>query len=80
MDIGRLLIDQRRTADEYRVTEKILAIFQARLEARGMDAADRTKIEAAVAHTRDELQRIAKRMLELDAAVTAANARAAVRS
>ena len=71
MDIEPLLIEQRRVGDEYRSKEKMLRLFEARLAARGLEAADRAKIESAVANTRAELERLWNRMLELDAAVTA---------
>lgn len=80
MDIGALLIEQRRTGDEYRSTEKMLAVFQARLAASDFNAQDRAQIELAASNINAELQRVGKRLLELDAAVTAANARAASRS
>ena len=72
MDITPLLVEQRRVGDQYRSTEKMLQIFDARLAARGLEPSDRAKIETAIANTRDELQRLGTRMLELDAAVVAA--------
>lgn len=71
MDIGPLLVEQRRLGDEYRSTEKMLHLFEARLTARGLKAADRAKIETVVNETRATLERLWNRMLELDAAVTA---------
>ena len=71
MDIGPLLVEQRRVGDEYRSTEKMLQLYQARLFDRGVDATERAKIETAVNDTRAELERLWNRMLELDAAVTA---------
>ena len=72
MDIIPLLMEQRRVGDRYRSTEKMLQIFEARLAARGVEPSDRAKIKTAIANTRDELQRLGTRMLELDAAVAAA--------
>ena len=69
--IGPILIEQRRVGDEYRSTEKMLQLFEARLATRGLEAADRAQIETAIANTRTELERLWNRMLELDAAVTA---------
>ena len=71
MDIGPVLIEQRRVGDEYRSTEKMLQLFEARLAARGLEAAERAKIETDVANTRAELERLWHQMLDLDAAVTA---------
>ena len=71
MDIGPLLVEQRRVGDEYRSTEKVLQLFRARLAALDLEAAERAKIETVVNDTRAELERLWNRMLELDAAVTA---------
>ena len=71
MDIGHLLVEQRRVGDEYRSTEKTLQTFEAQLGTRGLDAGDRAKIEEAAENARAGLQRLWDRMLELDAAVTA---------
>ncbi len=70
IEIGPLLVEQRRVGDEYRVVEK---------ELHGMlgnvDPADRIEMELAVISRTDELMRLGKRMLELDASVTAASLR-----
>ena len=71
MDIGPLLVEQRRVGDEYRATEKMIQLFEARLATRGLEAADRAKIETAMANARAELRRLWHMMLNLDAAVTA---------
>ena len=72
MDIGHLLIEQRRTGDEFRVVEKAVQLMHGLLAGRGIDPGTRTKLEAGVTSSTAELMRLGKRMLELDASVTAA--------
>jgi hypothetical protein len=72
MEIGPLLIEQRRIADEFRVAEKSLLILRQLLVGRALDPADRPGLEAGVASRAAELTRLGQRMLELDASVTAA--------
>ena len=73
-DIGPLLVQQRQVADEFRVVEKTVQEFAA--GAKNVDPADRTEMELAVISRTDELMRLGKRMLELDAAVTIESLRA----
>ena len=71
-DIGPLLVEQRRVADEYRVVEKSIQELHGMLAAKNVDPADRTEMELAVISRTDELMRLGNRMLELDASVIAA--------
>ena len=77
IDIGSLLVEQRRIADEFRVVEKAIQELHKLLAAKNVDPVNRTKMETGViAHT-TELMRLGKRMLELDASVTTASLRPA---
>ena len=75
IEISPLLIEQRRIGDEYRVVEKSVQELHGMLAAKNVDPADRTEMELAVISRTDELMRLGKRMLELDASVTAASLR-----
>ena len=75
-DIGPLLVEQRRVGDEYRVVERSIQELHGMLGAKNVDPADRTEMELAVISRTDELMRLGKRMLELDAAVTIESLRA----
>ena len=70
-EIGPLLVEQRRIADEFRVAEKSIKELHGMLGAKNVDPADRTEMEAGVISRTVELKRLGRRMLELDAAVTA---------
>jgi DNA-binding response OmpR family regulator len=72
-EIGPLLIEQRRIADEYRVVEKSIHELQNMLAAKNVDPADRTEMELDVIARTDELMRLGKRRLELYASVTVAS-------
>ena len=74
-DIGPLLVEQRRIADEFRVVEKSIQELHVRLAAKDIDPADRTAIELAIISRTEELMRVGRRMLELDASVAAAKSR-----
>ena len=69
-DIGPLLVEQRQVVDEFRVVERTVQELHGMLGAKNVDPADRTEMELAVISRTDELMRLGKRMLELDAAVT----------
>jgi len=75
-EIGPLLVEQRRVADEFRVVEKSVQELHGMLGARNVDPADRTEMELSVISRTEELMRLGKRMLELDASVTIASLRA----
>ena len=75
MDIRPLLVEQRRTGDEFRVAERGVYQLQKSLSGRGVDAAARARMEDAMTSRWAELVRLGQRMLELDALV----ARAALR-
>ena len=72
-EIRPLLVEQRRIGDEYRVVEKSIQELHNMLAATNVDPVDRTEMEAGVISRTDELMRLGKRMLELDASVTAAS-------
>ena len=73
MEIGPLLVEQRRIGDEFRVVEKSIQELHSRLAARNVDPVDRIEMEAGVISRTAELMRLGKRMLELDASVTVAS-------
>jgi hypothetical protein len=55
MEIGHLLIEQRRTGDQFRVVEKAIHLMHGLLAGRGIDPGARANLEAgaysrAVAH------------------------------
>ena len=75
MEIGHLLIEQRRTGDQFRVVEKAIHLMHGLLAGRGIDPGARANLEAGVISSTAELLRIGKRMLDLDASVTAASFR-----
>ena len=76
MEMGPLLVEQRRIGDEFRVIKSAIQDMQKRLAKRGIDPADRTRMEAGVANSTAELLRLGQRRLELDALVTIAAFRA----
>ena len=57
------------------MVEKSVQELHGMLAAKNVDPADRTEMELAVISRTDELMRLGKRMLELDASVTAASLR-----
>ena len=77
IEIGPLLVEQRRISDEFRVIERSITELHGMLGARNVDQADRAEMELGVISRTDELMRLGKRMLELDAAVTVASLRPA---
>lgn len=79
MEIGPLLIEQRRVGDEFRIVEEAVRQMHRMLAGRRLDAATRSQIEACAISTITELSRLGQRQLELDASVRAANARAKLR-
>src|SRR6185436_19443088 len=76
-NIGPLLVEQRRVADEFRVVERSVTELHGMLGAKNVDPADRIEMEAGITSRTVELRRLGKRMLELDAAVTVASLRPA---
>ncbi len=76
MDIGPLLVEQRRVGDEFRIVEAAVRKMHGTLAGRRLDTTTRSKIEACVISTTTELIRLGQRRLELDASVCAATARA----
>jgi hypothetical protein len=76
MEIGQLLVEQRRIGDEFRIVEAAVQQMHKTLAGRHIDAATRSQISALVISTTAELIRLGRMQLDLDAAVCAANARA----
>jgi hypothetical protein len=76
MEIGPLLVEQRRISDEFRVVESAIREMQKQLAKRRIDPADRMRMEAGVATSTAELMRLGRLRLELDASVTTAAFRA----
>jgi hypothetical protein len=72
MEIGPLLIEQRRTGDEFRVAEKAIDKLRKLLASSGIDSDARARMELAMTSSTAELVRLGERMLELDASVTVA--------
>lgn len=79
MEIGPLLVEQRRVADEFRIVEAEVQQMHKTLAGRDLDAVTRSQIEAFVDSTTSKLIQLGWRRLDLDAAVCAANARAKLR-
>jgi DNA-binding response OmpR family regulator len=73
IEIGPLLVEQRRISDEFRVVERSITELHGMLGARNVDPADRIEMELGVISRTEELMGLGKRMLELDAAVTVAS-------
>ena len=74
MEIGPLLVEQRRIGDEFRVAEKAIQDVQRLLARRDTDPASRAQMQAGVASSIAELMRLGQRMLELDESVSSAAA------
>ena len=79
MEIGPLLVEQRRVGDEFRIVEEAVQQMHRTLAGR-LDAATRSQIEECAISTTTELRRLGQRRLELDASVSAVNARARLRT
>ncbi len=76
MEVGPLLVEQRRVGDEFRIVEKAVQQMHKALVTGRLNAAMRSQIEARAVSTITELRRLGQRQLELDAQVSAANKRA----
>ena len=75
IEIGPLLAEQRRTADEYRVAEKVVQDLHKALAATSFDQVGRAKAAADIVSRTADLMRLGQRMLDLDALVIAASLR-----
>jgi CheY-like chemotaxis protein len=75
IEIGPLLVEQRRIADEYRVVEKVVGGLHKSLAASSFDPVERVKTEADLVSRSSELMRLGQKMLELDVSVTVASLR-----
>lgn len=72
LEIGPLLAEQRRIADEYRALEKVVTGLHQSLAATTFDQAKRAEMKLDLESRTAELMRLGRRMLELDASVTIA--------
>ena len=73
IEIGPLLAEQRRTADEYRVAEKVVQALHKSLAATSFDQAGRAEAATDIVSRTADLMRLGQRMLDLDASVTVAS-------
>lgn len=74
-EIGELLVQQRQIGDEYRVVEKVIQELHKLMGSKNVDPTDRAAMEVDVAVRTAALNRLGKRLLQLDAAVTIASLR-----
>jgi len=72
MEISSLLVEQRRTGDEYRIAESNIRDLQQALAGKELDALGRARTERAMLSSLVELARIGRRMLDLDASLVIA--------
>lgn len=72
MEISSLLVEQRRTGDEYRIAESNIRDLQEALAGKELDALGRARTERAMLSSLVELARIGRRMLDLDASLVIA--------
>jgi len=72
LEIGPLLAEQRRIADEYRAAEKVVTALHQSLSATTFDQAGRAEMKLDLEARTAELMQLGRRMLELDASVTIA--------
>jgi DNA-binding response OmpR family regulator len=71
VEIGPLLSEQRRIADEYRAVEKVVEALHKTLAATSFDQAQRAQAETSISSASARLMRLGQQMLDLDASVTA---------
>jgi DNA-binding response OmpR family regulator len=74
-DLGELLVQQRQVGDEYRAVQKVVEELHKLMGSKNMDPTDLAAMEVEVAVRTAALNRLGKRLLELDAAVTIASLR-----
>ena len=72
MELSSLLVEQRRTGDEYRIAESNIRDLQKALAGNELDALGRASTERAMFSSLVELARIGRRMLDLDASLVVA--------
>jgi hypothetical protein len=75
MEVGPLLAEQRRIADEYRVAEKVVQDLHTSLAATSFDQVGRAEAAADIVSRTADLMRLGQQMLDLDASVIAASLR-----
>jgi hypothetical protein len=73
--MSELLVQQRQVGDEYRVVEKVVQELRKLMGSRNIDPTDLAQMEVDVAIRSAALNRLGRRLLELDAAVTIASLR-----
>ena len=74
-DLRELLVQQRQVGDEYRAVEKVVQELHKLMGSKNIDPTDLAQMEVDVAIRSAALNRLGKRLLELDAAVTIASLR-----
>ena len=74
-EMGELLVQQRQVGDEYRAVEKVVQELHKLMGSKNIDPTDLAQMEVDVAVRSAALNRLDKRLLELDAAVTVASLR-----
>jgi DNA-binding response OmpR family regulator len=74
-DLRDLLVQQRQVGDEYRAVQKVVEELHKLMGSKIMDPSDRSAMEVDVAVRTAALNRLGKRLLQLDAAVTVASLR-----
>lgn len=72
MELSSLLVEQRRTGDEYRIAEANIRDLQKALAGNELDTLGRARTERAMFSSLVELARIGRRMLDLDASLVVA--------
>jgi CheY-like chemotaxis protein len=73
IEIGPLLVEQRRNADEFRVAEKVVQDLHTSLAATSFDEVGRAEVAAEILSRTADLMRLGQQMLDLDASVHASN-------
>ncbi len=75
IEIGPLLVEQRRIAYEYRVAEKVVQDLHKSLAATSFDQVGRAEAASDIVSRTADLKRLGQQMLDLDASVIAASLR-----
>ena len=72
-ELGELLVQQRQVGDEYRAVEKVIQDLRKMMGSKNVAPTDFAEMEVDVAIRSAALNRLGKRLLELDVAVTVAS-------
>jgi CheY-like chemotaxis protein len=75
LEIGPLLVDQRRIADEYRVVEKAVQALHKSLTSTSFNRDKRDELEADIVSRTADLMRLGGQLLRLDSSVASAISR-----